>query len=150
MKHAFREQDTPNADPERLSQNTHFGATSVAEAMQQFNAALPTKVRKNAVVAIEFLITGSPDTMHGKSRQEQDAYFADALQWLRDKHGAENVLYAGIHRDETTPHMYAYVMPKDTRGMLNCRAFYGKETHFPRCRQSLPCLSVSNMALKGV
>lgn len=127
MKHAFREQDTPNADPERTPDNTHIGAQNTAEAMQRFNDALPDKVRKNAVIAVEYLITGSPETMHGKSRQDQDAYFADALQWLRDKHGAENVLYAGIHRDETTPHMYAYVMPKDEHGKLNCRAFFGEK-----------------------
>lgn len=127
MKHAFREQDTPNADPERTPDNTHLGAQNTAEAMQRFNDALPDKVRKNAVLAVEYLVTASPEAMQGKSRQEQNAYFKDALQWLQDKHGAENVVYAGIHRDETTPHMYAYVVPKDERGKLNCRAFYGEK-----------------------
>ena len=50
--------------------------------------------------------------MQGKARSSQDAYFRDALDWLKNKHGAENVVYAGIHRDETTPHMYAYVVPR--------------------------------------
>ena len=49
MKHAFREQDTPNADPERLIENTHIGANSVAEGIAAFNAALPGKYRKDAV-----------------------------------------------------------------------------------------------------
>lgn len=127
MKHAFRDQDTPNADPERTSDNTHLGAKNTAEAMQRFNDALPDKVRKNAVLAVEYLVTASPEAMQGKSHQEQNAYFKDALQWLQDKHGAENVVYAGIHRDETTPHMYAYVVPKDERGKLNCRVFYGEK-----------------------
>lgn len=125
MKHAFREQDTPNADPERTLQNTHFGPQSVAEGMRAFNARLPEKVRKNAVLAIEYLITGSPEAMHAKTRPEQDRYFQDALSWLQERHGAENVVYAGIHRDETTPHMYAYVVPLDERGKLNCRHFLG-------------------------
>ena len=43
--------------------------------------------------------------MASKSREEQDAYFRDALDWLKGRHGAENVVYAGIHRDETTPHL---------------------------------------------
>lgn len=126
MKHAFREQETPNADAERTPDNTHIGAQNTAEAMQRFNEAMPDKVRKNAVLAVEYLVTASPESMQGKSRQEQDAYFRDSLKWLQDKHGAENVVYAGIHRDETTPHMYAYVVPKDERGRLNCRAFYGE------------------------
>jgi hypothetical protein len=82
-------------------------------------------VRSNAVLAVEYLITASPEGIHGKSRQQQDAYFADALKWLEERHGKKNVVYAGIHRDEITPHMYAYVVPIDERGKLNCRAFLG-------------------------
>lgn len=105
MKHAFREQDTPNADPERLTENTHIGANSVAEGIAAFNAALPGKYRKDAVLAIEYLVTASPEDMTNKTRTQQDEYFKDALEWLRSKHGVDQVVYAGIHRDEKTPHM---------------------------------------------
>ena len=125
LTHAFREQETPNADPERTPENSHIGAENVQEALERFNARLPDKVRKNAVLAIEYLITASPEDLHGKTRQQQDAYFDDALNFLRQKHGAENVVYAGVHRDEMTPHMYAYAVPLDGRGKLNCRAFLG-------------------------
>lgn len=125
MKHAFREQDTPNADPGRTPDNTHIGAKSVDEALQRFNARLPEKVRKNAVLAVEYLITASPEDMKGKTRAEQDAYFRDGLEWLKRRHGVENIVYAGVHRDETTPHMYAYVVPLDRQGKLNCRSFLG-------------------------
>lgn len=57
------------------------------------------------MLAIEYLITANPEDLHGKTRQQQDAYFDDALNFLRQKHGAENVVYAGVHRDEMTPHM---------------------------------------------
>jgi hypothetical protein len=125
LKHAFREQDTPNADPERAQQNTHFGAHSAADAIQKFNYNMPDKVRSNAVVCVEFLVTASPEKMKSMTSQEQNKYFSDALAFIQAKHGAENVFYAGIHRDESTPHMYCYVTPiKD--GKLNCRAFYGE------------------------
>lgn len=125
LKHAFRAQDTPNADPTRLGENSHLGANSVDEAMKAFHNRLPEKIRKNGVLAIEYLITGSPDGMNSKSRRDQDAYFTDALAWLKERHGAENLIYAGIHRDETTPHLYAYVVPLDPQGKLNCRHFLG-------------------------
>jgi len=125
LTHAFREQDTPNADPSKTPDNTHIGAQDVGEALDKFNARLPDKVRKNAVLCVEYLVTGSPDAMKAMTRQQQDAYFADALKWLQVRHGAENVVYAGVHRDETTPHMYAYVVPLDERGKLNCRSFLG-------------------------
>ena len=127
LTHAFREQDTPNAEASRTPNNVHMGAASVDEALTKFNARLATqdKVRSNAVLAVEYLVTSSAPDMHGKSREQQDDYFRDALKWIENKHGAENVIYAGIHRDEQTPHMYAYVVPLDQRGKLNCRAFLG-------------------------
>ena len=125
LKHAFREQETPNADSSRTPENTHIGAESVAHAMERLNERLPDKIRKNGVLAIEYLVTGSPEDMKGKTRDEQDRYFVDALDWLKERHGSEHIVYAGVHRDETTPHMYAYVVPIDTKGKLNCRAFLG-------------------------
>lgn len=125
LKHTFREQPTPNADPEKLASNTLIGAISTATAIQEFNNRLPNKLRKNGVLALEYLITASPEKMQGKSPAEQDAYLADSLTWLKEKHGAENVFCAAVHRDETTPHLVAYVMPKDEKGKLNCRKFLG-------------------------
>lgn len=126
LKHSFRTQDTPNANPELLSHNTHIGAETVREGMAAFRERLPEKIRKNGVLCVEYLVTGSPEIMNAMDRTHQDAYFDDALQWLKDKHGADNVVYAGIHRDETTPHLYAYVVPLDPdTGRLNCRRFLG-------------------------
>ena len=48
MKHAFREQETPNADPARLSENTHFFAQNVAESMQNFKKNYQKKYEKMA------------------------------------------------------------------------------------------------------
>lgn len=126
LKHAFREQPTPNADPAKAAQNAHLGATSAAEAMQRVRDRLPEKRRKDAVLAIEYLITASPEVMQAKDGRAQTAYFDDALKWLRERHGAANVVYAGIHRDESTPHMYAYVVPLDeATGRLNARRWLG-------------------------
>jgi hypothetical protein len=87
---------------------------------------LPEKRRKDAVLCIEYLVTASPEAMQSKSREEQDAYLADSLEWLRERHGADNVVYAGIHRDETTPHLYAYVVPLDPdTGRLNAKRWLG-------------------------
>ena len=43
LKHAFRTQDTPNADPDRLSDNSHFFATDVASAMQNIKMGTSQK-----------------------------------------------------------------------------------------------------------
>ena len=96
LKHAFREQPTPNADPARAAKNVHLGATSAAEAMQKVRDRLPEKHRKDAVLCIEYLVTYSPERDGSIDRR---AYFNDALQWLKDRHGAANVVYSGLHYD---------------------------------------------------
>ena len=126
LKHAFREQPTPNADPAKAAQNAHLGASSATEAMQQVRARLPEKRRKDAVLAIEYLITASPEAMAKMAPQERTAYFNDALKWLKQRHGGANVVYSGVHRDEKTQHMYAYVVPLDeSTGRQNCRKWLG-------------------------
>jgi hypothetical protein len=93
--------------------------------MQRVRDRLPEKRRKDAVLAIEYLITASPEAMQGMGGKSA-AYFNDALKWLQERHGRANVVYAGVHRDESTPHMYAYVVPLDeATGRLNARRWLG-------------------------
>jgi hypothetical protein len=125
MKHAFREQDTPNADPQRTSDNSHLAAQSVDDGLIKFADRMPEKVRKNAVLAVEFFVGASPEAMASMTREQQDAYLHDALKWIQDRHGAENIVMATIHRDETTPHLSVIAVPLDAKGKLNCRSFYG-------------------------
>jgi len=126
LKHSFREQKTLNADSNRTHLNSHYGAQSASEARDSLKKLLPEKRRKNAVLAIEYLITASPEAMKNKSRDEQDKYFLDSIKWLNERHGKNNIVYAGIHRDETTPHLYAYAVPIDSEtGRLNARKWLG-------------------------
>lgn len=132
LRHAYREQDTPNADPDLLDQNTSWGATNVKEGMARFEAKFETqnKIRKNAVLGIEYLVTGSPKAINDMGRDKQDQYFDDAIKWLKEKHGEENIACYSIHRDENTcPHLHVFVVPIDERGKLNCRAFLGGTKH---------------------
>ena len=126
LKHSFREQPTPNADPARAAHNAHLGASNAAEAMAKVRERWPEKRRKDAVLCIEYLITASPEAMERLGPEGRHGYFKDALAWLRERHGAANVVYSGLHRDETTPHLYAYVVPLDeSTGRLNARKWLG-------------------------
>lgn len=116
LNHAFRERPTLNADPNKLRLNTVMGADSTAAAQSAIDARIalvtPTAIAKDAVVCIEYLISASPSGMSTKSRAEQDAYLNDALDWIKQKHGAENVVCAIVHRDEgTCAHLSAFVVP---------------------------------------
>ena len=124
--HLSRDRETPNADLSRQSDNQLLFGPEGAEAVQDaWKARAPEKIRKNAVHALEYVITASPDAMRAMSPQDQSAYFDEALAFIEARHGSENVLTAVVHRDEMTPHLQALVIPIDERGKLNAREFVG-------------------------
>lgn len=131
LKHSYRDQETPNADSTLTQNNVVLqGASNTNEAMRDFREKLPEKIRKNGVQCVELLITASHDVMMGKSRVEQLSYFQDSLDWISEKFGGrKNIINAGVHYDERTPHMYVYVVPLDENGKLNCRKFMGGAKH---------------------
>ena len=47
----------------------------------------------------------------GAQKDELPEWCADNLAWLRETFGAENVVSAVVHRDESTPHIHAAVVP---------------------------------------
>ena len=126
LQHTFRERDTPNADDRRTPDNTVLvGGDTSRAVLDAWKDRAPEKIRSNAVHGLEYFFGGSPEALKAMSREQQDAYFTDALDWLKARHGAENVLSAVIHRDESTPHMTVMTIPLDERGTLNARAIVG-------------------------
>lgn len=126
LGHNFRERDTPNADLNRKGDNLVLKGPGTGKGViEAWDARAPEKIRKNAVHALEYFVGGSPEKVHAMGRDEQNNYFRRALDWLKDRHGAENVLSAVVHRDETTPHMQVLVIPLDARGKLNARELVG-------------------------
>jgi vacuolar-type H+-ATPase subunit E/Vma4/5S rRNA maturation endonuclease (ribonuclease M5) len=125
-KHNFRENNVPNADPERTHLNKTSGAGSVMAVIAKTEEMLESvgTVRKNGVIAIEYLITASPEWFKQNPSIIHEAYFDKAEQWLKNKHGAENVVAVTRQYDETTPHICAYVVPIDSRDRLNASAFF--------------------------
>lgn len=122
LGHTFRIMKTPNADKSKLHLNEH--EYSLNGIKQNIKDRLPEKVRKNGVRVVEYLITASPEWA-GWGTDAEKEFFDKAKKWLKDKHGSENVVGLSIHRDETTPHLVAYVVPIDEKGNLNARHFLG-------------------------
>jgi len=123
--HNFRERETPNADSGRTPLNHTTGAKSSREVLDTVKERLATqaKVRKNAVLAVEYFIGASPQWFAQASVRQREAYFDAAQKWLLERHGAENVVAVTRQYDETSPHMCAYVVPIDPKGRLNCSHF---------------------------
>ena len=53
-------------------------------------------------------------------------FFENSKKWLEKQYGSKNVVAVSIHRDETTPHLIAYVVPLDeATGKLNAKKWLG-------------------------
>lgn len=124
LSHTYRTRETTNADPDRADTNEH-SHSSPAEVMQALRDRLPDKYRKDAVIGLEYFVGASPQWFDGKTREQQDSYFHESIEWLQQRHGKENVVGWSIHRDETSPHLVAYVVPISDRGTLNAKQWTG-------------------------
>ena len=124
LSHNYRTRPTPNADPTRTADNSHSVSKSYL-VMDGIKQRLPDKVRSNAVLCLEFLITASPEWSGWQDQKQEADFFKRSVEWLEKRHGKENVIATSIHRDETTPHLIAYVVPIDQKGKLNARSFLG-------------------------
>ena len=147
MQHCYRERETHNADQERTPDNQHLGAKSTDEAMGNLRALLPEKRRKDAVLAVEYVMTASPEWFAQATPEQEKALFQRSLQWLADKYGADRIVTASIHRDEATPHLSAFVVPltQDTR--LSAKEFIGSREKM-RADQSTYAACVADLGLE--
>lgn len=83
-------------------------------------------VRKDAVVACNFIVTSDNETMNALGADRQREFFQDSVKWFSDRYGADRVLNATVHMDETTPHLHIGVMPITQDGRLSAKAIFTK------------------------
>jgi len=147
IRHACRQRDTPNADPAMTPSNEHYGASTVDEAMDKLRFMLPAKRRKDAVLAVEYVMTASPEWWRTADRKKQAEFFSQARAWLVDKYGVNRIIVATVHRDETSPHLSAFVVPLTKDGRLSAKEFIGDRNKM-RADQSSFAACVQHLGLE--
>ena len=118
----------PDIDTDRSDQNVVFFKTEditddVKKRIADIQSRQKRKIRCDAPVAIEYMITASPEAMARLSKQEQERYFAECLSFVEARHGVGNRLSAVLHLDETTPHLHMLVFP-EREGKLDAKSFF--------------------------
>jgi hypothetical protein len=135
--HITRTMDVPNADPDLAHLNSRpVGSDDLWHDVKQRIDQSGVKQRKNAVLAVEHLITASPETFGFEVKETEgkkglygnvkawENFEAAAKKWLINRYGQENLVNFTVHHDESTPHIHAVVVPI-LDGKLNCRAYLG-------------------------
>lgn len=127
LAHNLRLQDTPNADPSRLHLNLQpKSLAGIDQCLAKFDSAVgQLKIRKNAVLAHEVLVTGSPEHMATLNRKQQIEYFKSAQSYLTELHGGnQNLVSMSVHFDESNPHCHFIFTPVIDK-KLNSRLIIG-------------------------
>ena len=132
-RHHSRQSVARGADTGKTPRNLSFGAAvggsaSVVAAVGQVLDAAQAKqskaFRKDAVKAVEYMLTASPEFWQSATLKQKSAFFDYARRWLRQKHGAACVVAEWLHLDERSPHLHAVVVPL-YEGRPNARHFFG-------------------------
>lgn len=127
-RHHMRESETKNANPAKQNRVLVGG-----DPFTEVTSRHPQKVRKNAVLAVEHLLTASPEYFRdpgqgpGEYNERKTQAWAElAVLFLKDKYG-DNLASAVLHLDESTPHVQAMVVPLRADGKLDAARLFGPD-----------------------
>lgn len=119
-----------NIDSLRTAQNYAIGADSpqvlaaalrsrVADAIAAHEADSGKAVRRDANVLSDWVVTLPKDC----PRQDARRFFEVAVDFCRERYGAENVLGGFVHMDEATPHAHIPVVPVRDGRLRSAKVF---------------------------
>lgn len=83
-------------------------------------------VRKDAVALTEWVVGSDHQFFESLTNAQTKSFFEDAYAWFANRYGAENIPYATVHMDETTPHMHMGVIPL-TNGRLSAKSLFNRK-----------------------
>lgn len=128
--------ETKNADNLRTHLNrTFIGSSNLVSDVKTRLDTLTKQPRKNSVLAMDGILTLSPELFIGGTKEEQyralRTFALASKAWLVNTFG-DNVVNAVLHRDETSPHVHFTVVPIQENELgqskLNARDLFNKKT----------------------
>lgn len=78
-------------------------------------------IRKDAVLNVECLITSDSEFFKTIGSHETKRFFKESYEFIKSEFGKENIIYANVHMDETTPHMHLGFTPITSDGRLSAK-----------------------------
>ena len=119
----------PDVDTARSHLNFHLVTPKRkyrAEAEKQI-AEAGCRTRSDSVRVGESLVTASPEFFKGRKKAEGNAYFQEALDFIREHQDPKTIISAVVHMDEKTPHMHLCFVPLTADGRLSAKEIVGNK-----------------------
>ena len=89
---------------------------------------LKKKARSDAVGLEDIIISASAKFMLTVDAEVREEYFDDALHFLKDRYGKENVMYCHCHLDESNPHIHVGMVPVTSDSRLCAKSLFNPKT----------------------
>ena len=119
----------PDIDKSRSHLNFHLLEPERkyrAEAERQIRDA-GCRTRSDSVRLVEALVTATPEFFKGKKKADIEAYFQEALDFIREHQDPKTIISAVVHMDEKTPHMHLSFVPLTEDGRLCAKEIVGNK-----------------------
>ena len=126
----YRERLHNRAHPEREKENISYSQynetmrKTLKRAIKAQEKATGKKVRKDAVVLTEFVLTFSPEMEYSIDKNE---WIKANVKWLCKTFGKEKLLKLYTNADEKTFHIHAYISTYHN-GKFNSSKYFGKKS----------------------
>lgn len=130
---------TNRAHPEQVDKNRtwkRYDETmlkTVRKAIREQEKNTGRKVRKDANVICEFVLTFSPE-MAGQLNMPD--WVRANFSWIRKIFGKEKFLRADLNMDQKTPHLHCFVIMTDEQGRFNSSRFFNKKKQIVEMQDS--------------
>jgi hypothetical protein len=91
------------------------------------NKSTTRAVRKDAVLINEWIITSDRNFFENLSDEDTKEFFISAKEYFAENFGEENIRYATVHLDESTPHLHMGIVPFDEDKKLSAKRVFNRE-----------------------
>ena len=91
------------------------------------NKSTTRAVRKDAVLINEWIITSDRKFFENLSDEDTKEFFITAKEYFAENFGEENIRYATVHLDESTPHLHMGIVPFDEDKKLSAKRVFNRE-----------------------
>ena len=91
------------------------------------NKTTTRAIRKDAVLVNEWIITSDRKFFENLSDEDTKEFFITAKEYFAENFGEENIRYATVHLDESTPHLHMGIVPFDEDKKLSAKRIFNRE-----------------------
>jgi 5S rRNA maturation endonuclease (ribonuclease M5) len=107
--HHTRKQNVANANPDGPKPKYLWSGRQ--DLLAHTKQCLPEKLRKNGVIAMDFVLTASPEFFAESTKEQKREWVLQSKKWLEKEFG--QCVQAVLHQDEKTLHIQGFIVPNN-------------------------------------